>query len=302
MLVYQSTLQVSGGGDAASEKQIGTYKAFQGYTSEQYFYSIGGDYSKKQSYHEWLSTVKEKPAPISTTLAPLSDILPMSKHFQSAYDAYLSECPSTKEGGVCNGLGSCTSCKQDQAYCTCGPGSYLEDDGTCYPICPGDNGICNGRGDCYYGKCQCKTFTPPPAKRGNPWSLQEPFSYKGPACETKCGSFTFDANRDHEYLGLPGTDHSPHGYALDDGGVGDHRDDPDGELSCFCQKKTGVYDEDMKATYSHAFKAFNRFQPTYSCIAPEMRICRPPTIFDWCWHLDVVRCQFGDKASCSEDK
>ena len=283
-------LNLSGGIGAASEKQREAYNAFQDYTSQQYFYAVGGDYSKKQDYHEWLGTVKENPAPIFTTLAPLSDILPVNKHFKTAYDAYLSKCPSTKEGGVCNGLGSCTSCEQERAYCVCAPGTYLVN-GVC-TLCPGDeNGVCNGRGDCRYGKCQCKKFTPPPPISGGSWKFDHPpFSYKGPACETKCGSFKFEGViGDNPVLGLPGSDHHPHAFAPNEGSYRN-------EGRCFCQKKTGINDADMQVTYTRRKKAH---ASTYRCINGE-RVCHPVTMFDWCWHYDVVTCQFGDEESCSE--
>tara|TARA_B110001452_G_scaffold73772_1_gene59746 strand:+ start:307 stop:1365 length:1059 start_codon:yes stop_codon:yes gene_type:complete len=105
------------------------YSNFENYLTKTNFFAIGGDQSVS-NYDQWMQTVKANPAPISTTLAPLSELLPSSTPFAAALEAYFSRCPHTPTQGVCNGYGSCGF---STGTCTCtAPSTYLDDsDGNC---------------------------------------------------------------------------------------------------------------------------------------------------------------------------
>ena len=253
------------------------YTAFEEYVTGQYFYSVGGDYSKEHDYQSWLATVNSHPAPISTALRPLSDILPASKHFQPAYDAYLSKCPSTKAGGVCNGLGRCVSCGtgREQADCVCNSGAYKEDS-KCYLNCPaGDKGVCNGRGDCHQGRCKCQFPV-----------AGEPFGYKGAACEIKCGQKYY----------------SNHGSCLRVPGSETHcMQKSDENNDCYCQWASGIEDEDMKAIHYESYCDWYQSASAYSCFDKKVEECKWVWGSSCCHVLRDVTCQFGTESSCSEE-
>lgn len=237
---------------------------------------MGGLPSLKHDYDEWLKTVKQHPAPIATTLRPLSDILPRNLDYEHAYTAYVNKCPHT-DAGVCNGFGHCTACNEDTAYCTCDGDSYLDNsDGNCYPTCPG-NGNCNGNGHCSKGRCECNALT-------------DNFRYVGDACDIPCGSQTFNANAGTYWAWS--NNNFIDGYQLRTPSVG----------QCACQTFTGINKDEMHMTNHEEYKDYWSSGDTYSCIDPNHKVCSN-NLFGCCTLTDSFTCEFGNSdPACSSDK
>jgi len=251
-----------------SQKQQDSFNAFQSYTFNQEFFSLGGD-ETVSVYQSWLRTVKAKPAPIHTNLGSLKDFIDSSKDYDGAFAAYLQYCPHTSANGICNGFGSCDFEKQ---ACTCSPGTYAESDGNCYPTCQ-DN--CNGNGACVEGKCQCTVN-------------DDGFGFTGTTCDTKCGTKTYDAGSGQIWT-VPQDD----SLALDK--CTSASCDNNAGATCWCKYKAGYDDDDMQASYADT----QTNDDTYKCDAPDDHCSQG--IWPWsgdCNTHQVITCQYGDGASC----
>jgi len=254
----------------SSDAQRQQSNAFQRYAKHQYFYGIGGDQSMKHDYYAWLKTVRKNPAPISTNVRPLSDILPTTKDFKTAFAAYLSKCPSTAAGGVCNGLGDCTACDEDEPFCTCKAGSYLEDDGNCYLNCPSATSEpCSGNGNCDKGACLCAVTT-------------DGFGYEGSDCSAKCGVHEYYVS--DKYCWWP-----PDAPACMD------IRDADANMQCFCQDYTHFpHDPDMRGTILGTKDNIDTYD-----YCGHSHACHETWVWDHCKTPTGVRCSYGSGQPCS---
>eukprot|EP00756_Hemistasia_phaeocysticola_P025158 Hpha_TRINITY_DN15990_c0_g8::TRINITY_DN15990_c0_g8_i1::g.74369::m.74369 len=249
----------------ANEHQQESFNKFGDYTFDQHFISIGGDQSVTV-YDQWLKTVQASPAPIQTTVKPLSELLApagLSSTFEDAFSAYLMYCPHTDEG-VCNGLGVCDWTTQT---CNCDDGTTADADGNCYPLCL-DN--CNGHGTCTKGVCTCYVDS-------------YGIGYSGPTCATKCGSHTFDAG--------PGYCWGKHdGEGLLDPCIPPHTCDNLAGATCWC--RGFGYDNDMVASYAPSLKGTE----SYKCGGTGYR-CHAWGV-GYCSCHQIITCTYGAGGAC----
>ena len=252
------------------------YNQFKEFTFSQRYFSFGGEQSET-NYEAWLKTVTDSPAPIITSIAPLSDLLGEDKPFDEAYAAYFEACPHSDDKGICNGYGSC-NLQSGGATCECPEGTYMdEDDKLCYPSCQDD---CNGEsnGECQKGVCRC-------------FVDENGFGFLGDSCAEKCGSAT-DATNDSSVWSVPGTNNEKTMDRCSSTACGIPG------MDCWCRYYYPD-DDDMHATNYNKKSCTNT---TYKCDTKGKK-CSVGWYEPWerCDCVDSVTCQWGQHDTCPKE-
>merc|ERR1712192_86500 len=216
------------------------------------------------------ATVKDKPAPIKTTLSSIEEIMPHSVEYRSILQKYFDACPHTDDLGVCNGYGVCDF---EKKTCQCDAvGAYQEDDGNCYPKCKQN---CNEHGTCSKGKCKCDV-------NGDGFGWHTPPGQEENPCSAACGQKEYDAGGESCW-DVPGHD--------------DLMGHTDGGETCWCQASTGLHNQEVKGT-GRTTSCTNYL---YGCQNDgEVCSCALCPLSGYCYCYQWLTCTHGTGEQCPD--